>query len=180
MSLKLVSGSSSARRSSLAVTNVALRVIIAWLWALTAVSRATLTSRSVSMSPSAVLGTAMTVPASTWRAACSASMVSLLPAARRSALRGGRLTSMSAAVAAQESRQPDPVGTGALNTERHDTALAVGPRQKVGVAVVGRWDEQLVEATAEPVDGHGDVLVFVRVDTDDDIGALKGDAGHGC
>src|SRR5680860_1194391 len=95
ISLKLVSGSSWARSSSLAVTSVALRVIIAWLWALTAVSRATLTNRSVSMSPSPVLGIAVAVPASTWRAACSASMVSLLPAARRSALRGGRLTSIT-------------------------------------------------------------------------------------
>ena len=92
-SLKSVSGSSAARSSSPAVTRVALRVIIAVVRAFTAVSRAILISHSASICPSAVFGCAIRVPESTWRAACSASMVSLLPDIRRSPLRGGRWTS---------------------------------------------------------------------------------------
>jgi hypothetical protein len=51
--------------------------------AFTAVSLATLTCRSTSTWPSAVLGMAVATPARTWRAATSASAVSDLPLARR-------------------------------------------------------------------------------------------------
>lgn len=56
----------------------------------TAVSRAILISRSASISPSAVFGCAIVMPESSWRAAFSASIVSLLPDMRRSPRRGGR------------------------------------------------------------------------------------------
>ena len=66
---------------------------MAWLWATTAVSRATLSSRIASTAPSPVLGVTTLVPARTSRAACSASTGSLLPCKRRWPLRGGRATS---------------------------------------------------------------------------------------
>jgi len=95
MSLKSLRGSSWQRISSDAVTRVALSVIIACERAFTAESRAILTSRIDSTMPSASFGVAVAVPASTSRAACSASIVSLLPDMRRSPLRGGRLTSIT-------------------------------------------------------------------------------------
>jgi hypothetical protein len=95
ISLKSLSGSSSPRSSSAAVTRVALSVIIAAVWAFTAVSRTILTSRIDSMAPLADFGVAVALPASTSRAAWRASMRSLLPARRRWPLRGGRLTSIT-------------------------------------------------------------------------------------
>jgi hypothetical protein len=79
--------------STSAVTRVAVRVIIVVERALTALSRAILISRIASTCPSADLGTGMSMLARTWRAACSASMTSLLPDIRRSPRRGGRATS---------------------------------------------------------------------------------------
>ncbi len=93
MSLESVSGSSCVRNSSAAVTSVALSLIMAAVRALTAVSRAILSSRSDSTSPSAVFRVASCAPERTWRAACSASSKSLFPVSLRSPLRGGRLTS---------------------------------------------------------------------------------------
>lgn len=57
---------------------------MALLRALTALSLATLVTRIISTIPSPVLGTACTIPASTARAAFSASMVSDFPRSRRS------------------------------------------------------------------------------------------------
>ena len=65
------------------VTISVLSVMIAELRALTAVSRATLIWRTISAAPSALFGTAVAIPASTDRAAISASIVSLFPLFRR-------------------------------------------------------------------------------------------------
>jgi hypothetical protein len=62
ISLWSVNGSSSARSWSLAVTRVALSVIMAVVWAFTAVSRAIFSGRNASICPSAVFGTAMIEP----------------------------------------------------------------------------------------------------------------------
>lgn len=83
MSLKSVSDLSSARSSSGDVTITVLRVIIAWEWAFTAVSRAIFTSLIDSTTPSASLGMAVAVPAST-ALAYAASIGSLLPFSRLS------------------------------------------------------------------------------------------------
>ena len=69
-----------------------LELMIAEVRALTAVSRAIFSWRIISTAPSAVFGTAVDWPASTERAASSASRVSDLPFARR-ARRSPRLTS---------------------------------------------------------------------------------------
>src|SRR3954451_18663771 len=69
-----------------------MRVIMAALCALTAVSRAILISLIASICPSASLGVDVATPARTARAACSASSASLFPERRRSPLRGGRPT----------------------------------------------------------------------------------------
>ena len=66
-----------------ALTISVLSVMIAELLAFTAVSRATLSWRTISEAPSAVFGTAVAIPASTARAAVSASIVSFLPWLRR-------------------------------------------------------------------------------------------------
>jgi hypothetical protein len=65
---------------------------MAWLRALTAVARATRRHRTISTRWLPVLGMAVTCPASTARAAASASTGSDLPRRRR-AERSGRLTS---------------------------------------------------------------------------------------
>ena len=39
---------------------------------------------------------------------------------------------------------------------------------------------RLVDEAAEAVDGNRDVLIFVRVDPDDDVVALECDARHDC
>src|SRR3954451_18089873 len=64
--------------------------MMALVRALTAVSLAILIRRSASTAPAAVLGMGLRRPVRTWRAACSASMVSLLPERRRSPSRGTR------------------------------------------------------------------------------------------
>ena len=58
-------------------------------------SRANLMRRIASTVPSPHLGAAVAPPATAARAACSASIESLLPRCRRSPPRGGRLTSMT-------------------------------------------------------------------------------------
>jgi hypothetical protein len=83
-------------------------------------------------------------------------------------------------VAAQEPGQPDAVGAGALDPERHDTALCLGPGQQLLVALGRDIDAEVVQTAAKPVDSDRDVAVFVGVHADDDIGAGQWDAGHGC
>ena len=84
------------------------KVIIAAVRAFTAVSRATLSWRMISTAPSAVLGTAVDWPASTDRAAASASIVSDLPAARRKR-RSPRFTSVTRCPARRTARaRPAP------------------------------------------------------------------------
>jgi hypothetical protein len=91
--LKSLNDSRSSRRLCSAVTNTAFKVMMAVVWAFTAVSRAILTSRIASICPSATLGMTRPVPDRASLAACSASIASLLPEARRSPARGGRATS---------------------------------------------------------------------------------------
>ena len=82
MSLRLVSPSRDSRNSAGAFTTSVLRVMIAEVRPLRAVSLATLTWRIISASPSAVLGIAVEVPVRTDRAAASASIASDLPLLR--------------------------------------------------------------------------------------------------
>lgn len=82
MSARLVSPSRDSRNSAGALTIRVLRVMIAEVRPLRAVSRATLTWRIISASPSAVLGTAVEVPARTDRATASVSIASDLPLLR--------------------------------------------------------------------------------------------------
>ena len=93
MSLKSLNGSRSSRSSWAAVTSTALSVMMAVECDFTAVSRAIFTSLIASTCPSASFGMTVAVPARTERAACSASIASLLPDSRRSPARGGRDTS---------------------------------------------------------------------------------------
>ena len=91
-----------------AVTMICFKVIIAAVRAFTAVSRATLSWRMISTAPSAVLGIAVDWPASTDRAAASASIVSDLPAARRKR-RSPRFTSVTRCPARRTARaRPAP------------------------------------------------------------------------
>jgi hypothetical protein len=51
------------------------------------------------------------------------------------------------------------------------------PLHELPIAVVvGRHLERVVEETTDPVNSDSDVLVLVRVDTDDDIGIAERDA----
>ena len=68
-----------------ACTTICFSVFIAVVRAFTAVSRVIFSWRIISTAPSAVFGMAVDCPASTDRAATSASRVSDLPAARRAA-----------------------------------------------------------------------------------------------
>lgn len=74
---------SCSRSSSGTVTIRALRVTLAWVRNLTVVSRAILVWQIISTVPSAHFGVAVAVPATTARAALSASMGSDLPRWRR-------------------------------------------------------------------------------------------------
>ena len=79
----------ASRSSGGACTMICFSVFIAVVRAFTAVSRVILSWRIISTAPSAVLRMAVDCPASTDRAATSASMVSDLPAARRGCRFGG-------------------------------------------------------------------------------------------
>lgn len=100
------SGSSSSRSSGGAFTSTCLRLIIDAVPALTATSLATLTCRIISTVPSRSFGTAVAVPASTERAAFSASIVSDLPRSRRSR-RSVRITS-TAPIPARRTAEVSP------------------------------------------------------------------------
>lgn len=76
-------------------------------------------------------------------------------------------------VTAQEPGQPDAVGAGVLDAEGHHAAIGADvahtERQELGEPGQSGGDEKLAESSAEAVDEDGDVLVFVGVDSDDDI-----------
>ena len=114
---------------------ICFSVIIAEVRALTAVQRATLRWRIISTAPSAVFGMAVDWPARTDRAAVSASTVSDFPAIRR-VRRSPRFTSSTwcpgSPDRASESR---PVAAGALDAERGDTSVTLGPGDQLLVAV---------------------------------------------
>ena len=84
--------SSVSRSPAGAVTTQAFIWLTAWVRALTAESLVLLSMRIISISPSLDLGVALATPASTARAAVSASVRSLLPFRYR-VDRSGRLTS---------------------------------------------------------------------------------------
>ena len=73
----------ASRSAGGACTTICFSVFIAVVRAFTAVSRVIFSWRIISTAPSAVFGMAVDCPASTDRAATSASRVSDLPAARR-------------------------------------------------------------------------------------------------
>ena len=84
-------------------------------------------------------------------------------------------------VSTKELRQPRPVGAAAFDTERVNGPEAVSPVEQLDVAGgVRRHESWLVDDAAEAVDRHRDMLILVGVDTDDEIGASKCDAGHDC
>ena len=84
--------SNCSRSSAAAMTMMDLSVCIAWVFALTAASRAILRCRIISTVLVPVFGSAAAWPERTARAAASASSMSVLPFRRR-VLRSGRLTS---------------------------------------------------------------------------------------
>ena len=90
-----VNGCRTSRSSAGALIRTLFKVTIAAVRAFTATSFATLICRIISTVPSAAFGTDVTLPASTARAAFSASRVSDLPRRRRSrrSVRGTSITS---------------------------------------------------------------------------------------
>ena len=85
-------------------------------------------------------------------------------------------------VPAQVAGQPDPVGPGAFDTEADQTALGshvgLAEREQVGVAGRRGWDELLAYPAPKAIEQDSDVLVFVGVDTDEDVVAPKQHAWH--
>ena len=102
-SLGSFSSRSCARTASGAVTTRACNSLAAWVRALSADWRATRNVRTISLGPSPVLGWAVAVPASTARAAASASTESDLPRRRR-VRRSGRSTSITEILRARSQR----------------------------------------------------------------------------
>lgn len=138
-------------------------------------------SRIASIAPSAVLGVLVALPAKTSRAACSASNGVAL--AGKAAVRlAGRTVHLDdlVRVTAQEAGQARPIGPGSFDAERDYSPVASSPPEQRRVPVRSGRDEELAEAAAKPVEDDGDMLILVRVDTDDDIGTNERDAGHGC
>ena len=153
MSLKSLSGSSSTRSSSAAVTRVAFNVIMAVVWAFTAVSRTILTSRIDSTLPLALFGVAETLPASTSLAACSS--VDEVALARQApfalARRPAHLDHL-VTVAPQEPGQTDPVGAAPSTPNATTRPSPRRPGEQLAIALVGRGRSLVVEVTAEPVE----------------------------
>ena len=106
--------------------------------AFTAVSRAIFTWRIISTAPSADFGIALAWPASTSRAAASASTVSDLPADRR-VRRSAIHLDHAVARAAHGAGQPGPVASCAFDAKRLDPSEAGGPFNELRVtAGIGR------------------------------------------
>ncbi|MEU7176122.1 hypothetical protein ABZ949_32085 [Micromonospora tulbaghiae] len=106
----------------------------------------------ISTMPSLVFGALVELPASTQRAAFSASRVSLLPRNRRSrrSVRSGGGQSVA-------------VGAGALYREGQTVGAEAGdPVEQLLVAASVVGERVGVEATTDVVQGEGDVSVFVK------------------
>jgi hypothetical protein len=88
MSLVVGSPDSDSRSAGSVDTSTALSWLMAWVRDLTAESLASLNIRAISTGPSPVLAVAVARPASTARAAASASTASVLPRRRLVALSG--------------------------------------------------------------------------------------------
>jgi hypothetical protein len=84
-------------------------------------------------------------------------------------------------VAPKEPGQADPIGATPLDSEDFHRPERARPGEQVGVSGIGCLDDtRIAETAAQSVDRHGDVLIFVGVDADDDVAALKCDAVHDC
>ena len=126
--------------------------------AFTAVSRVIVSWRIISTAPSAVFGMTVDCPASTDRAATSASMVSDLPAVRR--------VRRFAAIHFQDPMPRSAHRTcqaGAFDAERFKPPVCLSPRdQRLVAARVS--DERLIAETDPPaVDRHRDVDMRMRI-----------------
>src|SRR5512132_3718355 len=161
---------SCSRSSAGAVTSSERRALTAWVRARMAVVRATRNERSISTWPSAALGTIVTSPACTARAAAAA---------------GGPVGSVDLehdlTRLAQVAGQPCAVGAGTLHAPGLDLAESPRPRQQGSVAGWGGGDADGVQAATELVLGVGDVDVAVGVDPDSDawrLGVCDGGDGH--
>ena len=132
---------------------ICFSVFIAVVRAFTAVSRVILSWRIISTTPSAVLGMAVDCPASTDRAATSASMVSDLP--------GGAARAPFAAIhfhhpmprAAHRTCQAGAIAAGAFDAERVNPPVGLGPR-----------DQRLVAARIELIEAVNDDIASVTAD----------------
>src|SRR4051812_24437549 len=160
--------SSRSRRAAGALTMMAFSASMAWVRALTAVSRAILRCRIISTSPVPALGKAVACPPSTARAALSASRWSRLamPVAQP-AIGTARLVD-GMARRAEKARQAGAVRARALDAEGADGSQRLGPGLKRTVTVKADPDRQLPDPGAEPSDGYGGVGVLVGVDADND------------
>jgi hypothetical protein len=84
-------------------------------------------------------------------------------------------------VAPEEASEADPVGATPFDAEAMQVTETFGPSQEDGVALIGGInDEWLRQMAPEAIERNGDVLIFVGVNADDNVGAFECDAGHGC
>ena len=167
-----------------AVTTRAFIWLTAWVRALTAEPLVLLSIRIISISPSPDLGVALATPASTARAAISASVGSLLPFRYR-VDRSSRLTSTTVKPrTGQESGKSGTVGTSAIDPKGANLTQLSGPPFELPIPVTGRWDVALCETHTLMVNGKGHVLVLVSIDTDDHLNSVHdfaiGDCCHFC
>jgi hypothetical protein len=117
--------------------------------------------------PSRRLGSAVAVPASTARAAASASIGSLLPRRRRVVRLGGRPPAPHAALQ-QEPGQPGAVGPSAFDADCAELSVATQPPQQLAVAVAVGGELGVGQQPAVLVDDGGVVGTAVGVDPADD------------
>ena len=110
-------------------------MIIAEVRALTAVRRATLRWRIISTAPSAVFGIAVDWPARTDRAAVSASHGVGLPGDSTGAPVAPVHFEHLVPGSPNRARESRPVAAGALDAERGDTSVTLGPGDQLLVAV---------------------------------------------
>src|SRR5918994_913590 len=151
-----VIASSCSRRAAGAPTMIALSVSMAWVRALTAVSRATLRWRIISARLVPALGRAAAWPPSTARAA--------QPAVGTADL-GDDMAPLT-----EDARQAGAVRSRALDAERPDVAQGPRPGLELAVAREADLDGPLRDARAETRHGDSGVGMLVGVDADDDVG----------
>ena len=132
MSARLGSPSRDSRNSAGVLTIRALRVMIAEVRPLRAVSLATLTWRIISTSPSAVLGIAVEVRARTDRAAASASIASDLPLLRRDRRSPRSRLNDPMPAPSQVAGEPHSIAAGSLNSEPVNPAQVLRPCHQAG------------------------------------------------